>query len=108
VKKVINPKDLKAFLFLKQENLLIKPRKQKESTERTLATNVSDKEASTIQALQDYLFDWHYIPENSFESAMFYLINLAGSLHKRMVEYETKMGRAYDPENPGAKTNKNN
>ena len=102
--KILNPKQLKNLLTPNPEDILIKPRKKKENTGKILAIKLSNEEASTVQDLQDFLFDWDYIPDNSFESAFFYIINLAGSLHKRMVEHETKIGRAYDPEDLAPKS----
>jgi hypothetical protein len=96
--KTLDPEQLKTLLTPNLEDMLIKPREKKEDSGKILAIKLSDEEASTVQDLQDFLFDRDYIPDNSFESVLFYLINLAGSLHKPVVEYETKMGRAYDPE----------
>lgn len=96
--KTLDPKQLKSLLTPNPEDILIKPREKKEDTGKILAVKLSDEDASTVQDLQDFLVDRGYIPDNSFESVLFYLINLAGSLHKPVVEYETKMGRAYDPE----------
>ena len=96
--EIINPLLLKSLLSLNPEDILIKLREKKEDTGKILTIKLSDEEASTVQALQDFLVNWGYLPDNSFESLFFYLINLAGSLHKLVVEYETKMGRAYDPE----------
>lgn len=99
MEKIIDPEQLKTLLTPNPEDILIKPREKKEDTGKILAIKLSDGEASTVQDLQDFLFDWGYIPDNSFKSVFFYLINLAGSLHKPVVEYETKMGRTFNPDN---------
>jgi hypothetical protein len=97
--KTFDPKQVKTLLSLNSEDLLIKLREKKEDTGKILTIKLSDEEASLIQSFQGFLVEWKYIPDNSFESLFIYLFNLGCSLHQPVVEYETKMGRAYDPEN---------
>lgn len=95
----INPQQLKTLLSLKPEEVLIPLRANKEEVGKIKAIKLSDKEASLVQDFQDFLVEWGYLPDNTFESLFIYLFNLACSLNKAVVEYEALMGRAFDPDN---------
>lgn len=102
--KIINLEQLKTQLFLNPEDILIKLRGNEEDTGKIRSVKLTDKEASLVQDYQDFLYSWKYIPDNSFESMFIYLFNLGCSLCKQMVEYETKMGRAFNPDNFASKS----
>ncbi len=91
---MINPKQLKTLLIPNLKDFLIKPRERKENRGEYLVIKVSDEEAYTIQNLQDFLFGRGYVPDNSIKSAFIYLVNLVASLHKPVVEHETKNGKS--------------
>ena len=102
--KTLDPEQLKTLLSLNPEDVLIQPREKKENAGKILAIKLSDKEVALVQAFQDFLFDWGYTPDNTFESAFIYIFNLACSLHKPVVEHEAKKGRAFDPEDLAPKS----
>jgi hypothetical protein len=102
--KTLDPEQLKTLLSPNPEDILIKPREKKDDTGKILTIKLSDEEASTVQAFQDFLFDWGYTPDNTFESAFIYIFNLACALHKPVVEFEAKRGRAFNPEDLAPKT----
>lgn len=93
---MINPEQLKTLLSLNPEDILIKLRVKKEDTGKILSIKLSEEEISLVQAYQDFLLEWGYIPDNSFESLFIYLFNMGCSLNKPVVEHEVKMGRAFD------------
>lgn len=99
----IDPEQLKFLLSPKPADFLLQPR-EKEDSSKILAIKFSEKEVSTIRDLEIFLLDRGYVPDDSFESLFFYLINLAASLHKKWVMHEIEMERTLNLKDSATKS----
>lgn len=88
--ETIDPQLLQLLLTLNENEVIVPLRVRREDVSKIKAVKLSDQEVTVVQNLQDYLYDRHYILENTFASLVVYLFNLGYTAHKQVAEAEAK------------------
>ena len=84
----IDPALLPHLLTLQDGEVLLPLKVKREDVSKVKAVKLADSEVARVEAVQTYLFDRGYIPENSFAALFVYLFNLGWTQHKKVADLE--------------------
>ena len=86
----IDPVLLAEILALKDHEMILPLKVERKDVNNIRAVKISDTEVQRLKAFQDYLYDRHYIPENTFTSLFVYIFNLAFTQHQQQATEAAK------------------
>jgi hypothetical protein len=88
--EAIDPALLQQLLTLNPDEVIVPLRVRREDVSKIKAVKLSDEEVIRVQNFQEYLFDRHYLIDDTFASLFVYLFNLGYTLHKHIADEEEK------------------
>lgn len=88
--EVIDPTLLQQLVTLDPDEVIVPLRVRREDVSKIKAVKLSDEEVIRVQDFQEYLFDRHFLVDNTFASLFVYLFNLCYTMHKQLAEEEAK------------------
>jgi len=86
----INPQLIEQLVNLNDGEVIVPLRMKREDVHKVKAVKLSGQEEVTVLKLQRYLYDRHYVPDNTFASLFVYLFNLGYTLHRQLAEEEAR------------------
>ncbi|KKN22106.1 hypothetical protein LCGC14_0918540 [marine sediment metagenome] len=86
----IDPGLLQQLLTLDDGQVICPLKVERADVNKVKAVKLSEAELPKLDQFQAYLFDRHYIPENSFAALFVYLFNFGYTLHRVQAEKEAK------------------
>jgi len=90
----IDPKLIQQLVSLGDNEVIVPLRMKREEVSKVKAVKVSDEEVVKISKFQLYLYDRHYLRDNTFASLFCYLFNVGFTLHKQIAEEEARKEEA--------------
>ena len=90
----IDPKLIQQLVSLGENEVIVPLRMKREEVSKVKAVKVSDEEVVKISKFQLYLYDRHYLRDNTFASLFCYLFNVGFTLHKQIAEEEARKEEA--------------
>lgn len=85
---------LEQWLSIDDSETIVPLRVKREDVSKIRAVKLRDQEIEGIKWFQDYLYDRHFIPENTFTALFVYVYNLAYTQHKQVADEEARKGGA--------------
>lgn len=90
VKDLITPELLQHLVALGDDEVILPLRVKREDVRNVKAVKLSDQEVRTVGEVQAFLFDRHYLTENTFAALFVYCFNLTYTQHKAIADAEAE------------------
>lgn len=86
----IDPELMKLLVELDDDEVIVPLKMKREDVGKTKAVRLSDEEKVLVEKLQAFLYDRHYINENTFAALFVYLFNLGYTCHQQLAAEEAR------------------